>query len=242
MKFGSLFSGIGAFDLGFVRAGWEPVFQVENDKFCRDILDLRFPDTEKFGDIKEVSINDYYRLLTESKVQALVGGFPCQPISFAGRQEAQSDARWLWPYFRRFIVQLRPRYVVIENVYGLLHRGGVDVLRDIASCGYDAEWQTIKASAFGADHKRERVFIIAYAKGLGMEGVWSEGVKIPRPLFEKELSVRDSNGQWKVEPDVRRIDDGVADRMDRLKSLGNAVMPQIGHWLGGLINEHMALL
>jgi DNA (cytosine-5)-methyltransferase 1 len=239
MKFGSLFSGIGAFDLGFVWAGWEPVFQVEVDKFCRDILDIRFPDTEKFGDIKKVGIDDYWRLYKESKIEALVGGFPCQPVSLAGRQRALRDERWLWPQFRRFIIQLRPRYVVIENVYGLLHRGGVDILRDLAEGGYDAEWQTIKASAFGADHKRERVFIIAYPKGIGVERVWPEGVEIPQRFFEKELSVRDSNGQWKVEPDVRRVDDGVAYRVDRLKSLGNSVMPQIGYWLGALINEHV---
>ena len=231
MKFGSLFSGVGGLDLGLEAAGWECLWQVEFDDFCNKILEMRFPHTKKYGDIKDVRTEELER------VDAIVGGFPCQPVSFAGRQEGEGDERWLWPDFMRIITDLRPSFAVIENVVGLLHHGGATVLNDLAKAGYDAEWYTIPASAFGADHKRERIFIVAYHTSLGVEGVWPDGIEVPRALFEEVLSVRDSNGQWKSEPDLRRTADGVSDWVDRLRALGNAVVPQIAYWIGECINE-----
>ncbi len=235
MKFGSLFSGVGAFDLGFHLAGWDCRWQVEVDDYCRQILELRFPWTTKYGDIKNVKAEEL------ETVDAIVGGFPCQPVSFAGKLKGESDERWLWKEFARVAFALRPTYIVIENVRGLLNRGGTTVLFDIAKAGYDAEWQTIPASAFGANHKRERLFIVAYDKSVGMERLWSNGVEITPTLDKEILSVRDSDGEWKVEPDIRRTSDGNSFRVDRLKSIGNAVVPHIGHWLARQINGHLAL-
>lgn len=231
MKFGSVFSGVGGLDLGLEAAGWECLWQVEFDDFCNKILEMRFPHTKKYGDIKNVKTKELDR------VDAIVGGFPCQPVSLAGRQEGEGDERWLWPDFIRIITGLQPSFAVVENVNGLLHRGGATVLNDLAKAGYDAEWYTIPAEAFGADHKRERIFIVAYHQSLGVERVWPDGIEIPRALFEEVLSVRDSNGQWKSEPDLRRTADGVSDWVDRLRALGNAVVPQIAYWIGECINE-----
>src|SRR5439155_9652602 len=101
-----------------------------------------------------------------SSVDVLCGGFPCQPVSFAGRRRGTADERWLWPEFARIIRLLRPRYALMENVPGLLVGGGMaEVLGDLATCGYDAEWDCIPAAAVGAPHLRYRVFIVAYANG-----------------------------------------------------------------------------
>ncbi len=154
--FGSLFSGIGGLDLGLERAGWECCWQVERDAFRRKVLDKHWPSVNRYGDICEVNFENI------ESVDLIAGGFPCQPVSSAGKMLAQQDARWLWPEFARAIRTVRPHLVLIENVTGLLIRGFEDVLRDLAASGYDAEWQVLPAIAFGAPHLRARIWIVAY--------------------------------------------------------------------------------
>src|SRR5437868_15209237 len=100
-------------------------------------------------------------------VDLIAGGFPCQPVSLAGRRRGSADERWLWPEFARLIRVLRPRYVLVENVPGLLVGGGMaEVLGDLAALGFDAEWDCISAAHVGAPHLRYRVFIVAHAARL----------------------------------------------------------------------------
>jgi len=160
MKFGSLFSGIGGFDLGLERAGMQCAWQVEIDPYCNRVLAKHWPGVKRFGDIRQIEWS------TVDPVDLLCGGFPCQPHSLAGKRAGSRDERDLWPEFARAIRELKPRWVVVENVRGLLSSeagrffGGI--LRDLAGLGYDAEWQVLSAAAFGAPHIRERVWIVAY--------------------------------------------------------------------------------
>ena len=131
---GSLFSGIGGFDLGLERAGMRVVWQVENDAYCRKVLAKHWPDVPCYEDIHDCGAHNL------EEVDVICGGFPCQPVSVAGKQLAQDDERWLWPEFARLVGELRPRHVFVENVPGILVRGLGDVLGDLAALGYDAEW------------------------------------------------------------------------------------------------------
>jgi len=334
--FGSLFAGIGGIDLGLERAGWACRWQVEIDPFCNRVLAKHWPDVPRYGDIRAIDWSGVER------VDLLAGGFPCQPVSVAGKQLAQADERWLWPEFARAIRELRPRLVLVENVPGLLgaHGGFGDVLGDLAALGYDAEWDCIPAAAVGAPHLRYRVYVVAYARrgsgerwgdigvlgsapgtgegqaperrrrlrgrsgtqdspGSGREATGAERIfpsadadtgralantdngRQPRsrpeqpgdsratqfsgcgPLADAEQALPDSYAQgrpdsqgsagppepvrwtfaftddarcrsnfWEVEPGMGRLVDGLPGTMDRLRSLGNAVVPQVIEVIG----------
>lgn len=165
IKFGSLFSGIGGFDLGLERAGMKCLWQVEIDDYANRVLEKHWPEVKRYKDVREIGSHNL------EPVDLICGGFPCQPHSLAGKRQASADKRDLWGEFARIIRELRPRYVVAENVPGLLSsesgRFFGRVLRDLAESGYDAEWQCIPASAFGAPHRRDRVWLIAYANSNG---------------------------------------------------------------------------
>jgi DNA (cytosine-5)-methyltransferase 1 len=221
--FGSLFAGIGGIDLGLERAGWECRFQVEWDPYCQHVLAHHWPDVPRYGDITRVDWNSVPR------VDLLAGGFPCQPFSLAGQRRGKSDERWLWPEFAAAIRALRPRLVLVENVPGLLagHGGMGAVLGDLAELGYDAEWDSVPAAAVGAPHLRYRVWIVADAASLRS-----------RSLGEDDDGPRRADGpfrgrrQWLSEPDVGRVAHGVPARVDRLRALGNAVVPQVVEVIG----------
>jgi len=155
---GSLFSGIGGFDLGFERAGIRTLWQVEIDAYCRRVLEKRFPHAKRHSDVRTAGKHNL------EWVDIISGGFPCQDISNAGKRAGIDGERsGLWSEYARIICELRPRYVVVENVAALLGRGIERVLGDLAEIGYDAEWQSIRASDFGAHHRRERIWILAYS-------------------------------------------------------------------------------
>jgi len=160
--FGSLFAGIGGIDLGLERAGWTCRWQVEWDEYCQHVLAKHWPDVPRYGDITGVDWAGVER------VDLLAGGFPCQPVSSAGRKLAQADERWLWPEFLRAVRALRPAVVLVENVTNLLGANAGtafgDILGDLAESGYDAEWDCIPAATVGAPHERDRVFLLAYAE------------------------------------------------------------------------------
>ena len=158
--FGSLFSGIGGLDLGLERAGMRCAWQVEIDDYATKVLAKHWPDVTRFRDVRECGEHNL------APVDLVAGGFPCQDISDAGKQAGiEGERSGLWAHFYRIICELRPRYVIVENVAALLHRGMGRVLGDLAACGYDAEWQILSAESVGAPHLRERVFIVAYATG-----------------------------------------------------------------------------
>jgi DNA (cytosine-5)-methyltransferase 1 len=162
---GSLFSGIGGFELGFERAGMRVSWQVEQDAYCRAVLARHFPDAARYEDVREVGARNL------APVDLICGGFPCQDLSSAGRGAGIDGARsGLWSEFARIVRELRPRYVVVENVPALLtgkgkrwDRGPIGrVLGDLAEARYDAEWACLSAREFGAPHLRKRVWIVAY--------------------------------------------------------------------------------
>ena len=150
---GSLFSGCGGLDLGFEHAGYDVKWMCEIDKWCNKVLANRFPSTPNLLDATDLS--------DAEEVDVLIGGFPCQPVSAAGRKNGVDDPRWLWPAFDRAIRHIQPYYVVVENVPGLFNRGFGDVLGALALQGYDAEWFSLQSSDVGAPHRRKRVYILA---------------------------------------------------------------------------------
>jgi len=269
MTVGSLFSGIGGFDLGLERAGHEILWQVENDPYCQKVLAKHWPDIPCHGDIHDVGSHNL------EKVDIICGGFPCQPVSVAGKRKGQDDERWLWPEFGRLICELRPRYVLVENVPGLLVRGMGDVLGDLSEFGYDAEWGIVSAASVGAPHLRKRIFIVAHARELRCESRGAEqplqGTRLdgqtrtsdlahangPRSKARRSDAMgtrdrsrrdeglsEDSGGKageegkhWAVEPDVGRVAHGVPSRVDRLKGLGNAIVPQVAEWIGRRVQQ-----
>ena len=183
LTFGSLFAGIGGIDLGLERAGMNCLWQVEIDQFCRGVLSKHWPKVPKFGDITAVNPEDLAR------VSVIAGGFPCQNISQAGKQEGIEDGAksGLWREFARIVRSIRPRAVIVENVPGLLIRDLGRVLGDLAECGYDAEWDSVSAHAVGAPHIRDRVFVSAYRRDTDSD---SEPIK---PVNDCETSgVRES--------------------------------------------------
>ena len=166
MRYGSLFTGIGGIDLGLDMAGMECVWQVEVDDYCTQVLEKRWPNATRYRDIFELNGKEL------ESVDLICGGFPCQPVSVAGRRGGTSDERWLWGEFARIIRQVKPRWVVAENVTGLLSansgRAFAEVLRDLAEGGYNVVWDVFPAGGqggVGAPHKRERIFIVAYSDG-----------------------------------------------------------------------------
>lgn len=172
----------------------------------------------------------------------LTAGFPCQDVSVGHTwREATGlagERSGLWSEAVRLTDALRPQFCIFENVAALRVRGLTQCLQDLWAVGYDAEWHIIPASSVGAIHQRERIWIIAYPQGIGMEGLWPEGVKKPQSLDKGLLSIRDSNGKWKVEPDICRNNDGLSARVDRLKAVGNAIVPHIAAMIGEAIVEH----
>ena len=156
-----LFSGIGGFSLGLERAGMRTVAFCEIDPHARAVLHKHWPNVPVFTDVSTLSKGD----LSE-QIDIIAGGFPCQDISTAGRGAGLSGSRsGLWFEYCRIINEIRPRYAIIENVSALRRRGLGGVLRSLAEIGYDAEWHCIPASAVGAHHRRDRVWIVAYPNG-----------------------------------------------------------------------------
>jgi DNA (cytosine-5)-methyltransferase 1 len=160
-----LFSGIGGFSLGLERSGgFKTVAFCEVEPFCVKVLNKHWPEVPVYGDIRELNAD---RLAADGiAVDAICGGFPCQDISMAGKGAGiEGERSGLWSEYARLIGELRPRYVFVENVAALLSRGLDRVLGDLAALGYDAEWHCIPASAIGAPHRRDRIWIMAYAAG-----------------------------------------------------------------------------
>jgi DNA (cytosine-5)-methyltransferase 1 len=258
MNVGSLFSGIGGFDLGLERAGMRVVWQCESDDFCRRVLAKHWPDVPCFEDVRDLRGTGREAV---ASVDVLCGGFPCQDLSYAGKGAGITGARsGLWSEYARLIGELRPRYVVVENVSALLARGLSVVLGDLAALGYDAEWDCIPASAVGAPHRRDRIWLVAYSNneraygsreqqqrrrqsqdGCGaVRGDVADAGRIGRRQGPRKFGGLGSEecGWWSVEPDVGRVAHGVPHRVDRLRSLGNALVPQIAEWIGKRIMSH----
>ena len=251
LKVGSLFAGIGGFDLGLERTGgFEIEWQCEIDPYCQKILAKHWSNVRRYGDIRAIGVNT-------PPIDVLCGGFPCQPVSQAGLRLGTEDERWLWPEFFRVLRILRPRYALIENTARLTSLGMPDVLRDLASVRYESEWDVIPAAAVGAPHLRERIWILAYpasserqhgrhgrgyAKDVLPEG--ERGVETQRredwELIElvPGICLREAQDWWRTQSGVARSVNGIPDWMDRNHAIGNAIVPQIAEWIGNRILDY----
>lgn len=196
MTVGSIFSGIGGIELGLERVGMTIKWQVEIDEYCREILEKHWPGVKRYGNIKDIDWSGVER------VDLICGGFPCPPVSTAGKRRGSNDERWMWPEFIRCLRTLKPRWVLVENVRGLLSvnngREFGEILRDLAESGYDAEWFLLGAKDVGAPHKRNRTFILAYPKRHGREHSTKPQEKGNRAPAPQERPERDSQEHYGV--------------------------------------------
>ena len=324
LKILDLFSGIGGFSLGLESTGhFETAAFCEIEPYCQKVLKKHWPNVPIFDDIRKLKGKDI------GAIDIITGGYPCQPFSVAGKQKAEQDPRHLWPEYFRLIKELRPTWVIGENVSGHIKLGLDTVLENLASEGYSTRTFSISASSIGANHKRERVWTVANSSSIAnaMRGIdnslskesrsWSyyEGRSrgnangISHPSTNERLDsedvadtnsirwneIEDENGNtfksssqetkfttrqlkrkssssdvanpnsergcsgetkwedaedvrqsprgeetfgwWNIEPRVGRVAHGIPKRVDRLKSLGNAVVPHIPYYIGQAIIE-----
>lgn len=246
IKIGSLFAGIGGFELGIERAipNAKTVWQVERDPFCQKVLAKHWPDAKIYNDVCTVGAHNL------EAVDIICGGFPCQDISVAGAKKGviKDETRsGLWWEMHRIISELRPRIAILENVANVLTLGGSDVVGSLAKIGYDCEWTIISADMFGAPHKRRRWFCVAYSarERLQKDGNIANSFKekgISPIIFAGNIIGNDQrtnyreNSYWQKNTHpapVRRMDDGISRPMDahRIKALGNAIVPQCSEWV-----------
>jgi DNA (cytosine-5)-methyltransferase 1 len=267
LTFGSLFAGIGGFDLGLERAGMVCKWQVEIDEYAGRVLQTRWPSVARWGNVETFPPDDG----DEWHVDAICAGPPCQPISQAGHRKGSDDERWMWGECLRVIATLKPRLFVAENPTMLLRNDGGRTFRGIlaalASIGYESEWHVVTAASVGAPHRRGRVFVMAHAneqrwrwcdetgalQGLGAPGNQPAGSGAKGGCGRQEMAATEGNARhvrrrrkaaervpglpraprldWPTEPDVGRVVDGFPTRVDRLRCLGNAVVPQVAEFI-----------
>jgi len=268
-----LFSGIGGFSLGLERTGgFETVAFCEIEPFPRRVLAKHWPEVPCYEDVRTLTADVLRR--DGITVDVITGGFPCQDLSVAGRQRGMGEGTrsGLWSEIVRLVGELRPKIVIVENVAALLagpseRRGGWfgRVLGDLAKVGYNAIWDSLPAGNLGAPHERDRVWIVAYASGTGLERLRSafgdaaeitdagcqlasaSAAQIQRLHGIQHgwiCSVSDGVDQrpawggqpWpQAEPILCRVDDGIPDRVGRTAACGNAVVPQIPELIGHAI-------
>lgn len=231
----SLFAGIGGLELGLERAGMSTVGQVEINPFCRQVLAKHWPDVPRHDDVRTTV--QWWQTQQRPKVHVVAGGFPCQPFSQAGLQKGMADERWGWPWMLDVIRGVRPRYVVVENVPTLVRdsRAFGTILTDLHGLGFDAWWETLRASDFGAPHRRERVYLVAHPPVDDGEDPYESAAA--RPALERQPRRgrgRDGWGDWLPEPAVGRVAHGLPRQMvyDQLFALGNAVVPAVSEHIG----------
>lgn len=241
MRVLDLFSGIGGFSLGLERSGMNTVAFCEIDPFCQSVLRKHWPGIPIHTDVRNLDGKIY-----NGRVDLICGGFPCQPFSQAGKQEGARDDRFIWPEMYRVIKGARPDWVLGENVSGLVNLELDSVLSDLEEAGYTTRAFIIPACGVDAPHRRNRTWIVAHCnnarqrsgQGSGCsrrEG--EEGDDVGRGGSSIPGARRDnpSPAIWGDEPRVPRISDGISRKMDRIRSLGNSVVPQIVEHLGRFI-------
>jgi len=279
-----LFSGIGGFSLGLERTGgFKTVAFCEIEEYPRKVLQKHWPYVKQYEDIRKLN---YEKLKSDGidSIDIITGGYPCQPFSNAGKKQGEKDPRHLWPEMFRIIKECRPAWVIGENVSGHIKLGLDSVLSDLEGEGYSTRVFSVSAASVGANHKRERVWILAHAgralrsgpiiKGENekkAEGKNSNNAQRPGEASgshmadavkrnveagrERRRAIREGHqeegfpghaagrgenpweGWWTVEPEVGRMDHGIPRRVDRLKCLGNSLIPMIPYLIGRSIME-----
>lgn len=216
-------------DIGLERAGMQCKWQVELDEYARRVLEKHWPNIRRPYDVRTFPpdpVSDWY-------CDLVAAGFPCQPVSVAGLGRGQDDERWLWPEVTRVLGLVRPRYVLLENVPGLLVRGMGTVLGDLAKLGYDAEWSCVSACAMGFTHMRRRLFIVAYPNGsMGEEGFRFRECQ-PKGTVQAQRDRKAKILGMESAARDRRGTDGIPPRVvHHLRVLGNSVVVDLVQWLG----------
>jgi DNA (cytosine-5)-methyltransferase 1 len=256
---GSLFTGIGGFDLAFASLGIPMLWQVEIGPYCQAVLRKNFPGVALHGDVRGVGRQNLER------VDIISGGPPCQSVSQTGKKKGAGDSRFLWPEMLRVVGELKPRWVVAENVRGLLSNDRGRTFEEICSgletAGYEVVPFLLPACGFGAPHRRDRVWILAHSQGIEIRArneaenrrqsrnnSAGESEVVPHTNEQHGWQVDNASGQvgpgnigdqwWEIEPGVGRVADGVPLRDHRLECLGNAIVPQVAAWLGAQIVRH----
>lgn len=239
-----LFSGIGGFSLAARWAGFRTVCFSEVDPYTSAVLRKHWPGVPNLGDITRADFGPH------AGATLLTGGFPCQPFSCAGKQRGKEDHRFLWPAMLEAIATVKPTWIVGENVSGIISMELDRVLADLEGQGYTAFPLIIPACAVDAKHRRDRVWIVAHSEKLrrhgGEHGKHQEegGIQFqirasgcPLSDTESKQAPREGSSRffaqpsqccgWEPEPPVGRVVDGLPNRLDRLKGLGNAIVPQV---------------
>ena len=226
-----LFSGIGGFSLAAEWVWGEEhniIAFCEKDKYCRKKLKKLWPNVPIYKDITRLNGKE----ITET-IDLLTAGIPCQPASVAGKQRGTKDDRWLWPEAHRIVRETHPKWVIFENVNGLLTlNNGLEfdnVLSDLEGEGYEIQTFNIPACGVDARHRRERVWIVANSEAERSQGLGTGGEQITEAHGRKKFSMCDGSDRaiWPVEPNVDRVAHGIPNRAHRLKALGNAIVPQV---------------
>ncbi len=230
MKMLSLFSGIGGIDLAAQWAGIETVAFCEIDPFCQKVLKKHWPDVPIWSDINDLSADNLrYGGIDSNRIDIIAGGFPCQPFSCAGEQRGKEDDRYLWPEMFRVIREIKPRWVVGENVANFVNMALDDALADLESEGYSSISFLIPACGIGAKHKRNRVFIVAHLNSKRMEGSFKKQILGKSDIQSRQISKPFQEAERRFNTFKSRLCRslyGLPNGLDRIKSLGNAVVPQ----------------
>lgn len=248
-----LFEGIGGFSLAARWAGWETVAWCEINPFCQKVLKYHFPRAQGFTDIKQTDFTQY-----ANRIDVLTGGFPCQPFSLSGDLRGTEDNRYLWPEMLRCICEVRPTWVVAENVYGITTGKFNNVFEVVCSQmeaeGYSVLPVIIPASSVGAPHQRDRVWFIAHRNSEGLQVGVQTGVgsvhEQAKPFQGREFTRTFTKADWTEFPTQSPVfirDDGLSSRLDgitlskwreeSIKSSGNAIVPQVFYQIAKAINE-----
>jgi DNA (cytosine-5)-methyltransferase 1 len=233
----SLFTGIGGIDLAAEWAGFKTVGQCELAEYPTKVLEKHWPDVPRWRDIRSVTAEDFYRRTGLRTVDIISGGFPCQPFSIAGKRKGEDDDRYLWPEMLRVISEFKPTWVLGENVANLLNMGIETCLSDLEYIGYSGGVFLVPASAVNAPHRRDRVFIIGHVSNpnskryKGFERLYQDIGKVEEwgkstlGATTKLFNDIDWKERAKQSGFLGR-NNGVPNRLDRIKCLGNAVVPQ----------------
>lgn len=245
-----LFAGIGGFSYGLhLAGGYETVGFVERDEFCQKVLRKNFPDVPIYGDIHNFKGDEC------GPIDLICGGFPCQPFSQIGRRKGNQDDRYLWPEMLRVIQRARPRWVIGENVVNFVRMGLDRATADLESEGFSVWPIVLPACAVDAPHRRDRVFIIAgnceflpdaicprlerHARnGEIFRGPQWQDQEQAGSIREESLPRREHpERRWPSSAGIRRVGHGIPSRVDRLRALGNAVVPQVVAEIGRFLHE-----
>lgn len=231
INFGGLFSCIGGFELAAEKMGWNNIFHCEIIPYRQRILKQHWPNAESHEDIKTTSFIRY-----RGKIDVLGGGWPCTGNSIANQTSApkglQHEASGLFYEYARAIDESQPKFIIAENVANVLqiNRGNdfKEILRILASLGYNAEWRVCNAADEGAPHQRERLYTVAYPSSFRLQANESFFANVSKTKREKKSRVIAGatclvGEQWFTEPPVLRMDDGISNRSHRIEALGNAV-------------------